>query len=71
MFVLIICSNVNEVIRAVLKEQSPRILRFVSMYVLTNGECEDLCDKLRSLHFNYAQNAHKSTKIKKLRFPCT
>ena len=43
MFVLIISGNVNEVIRAVLKEQSPRILRFVSMYVLTNGECEDSC----------------------------
>ena len=42
-------TNVNEIIRTVLnffflrKEKSPLILRFVSMYVLTIGECEDSC----------------------------
>ena len=31
-------------------KQSPRILRFASMCVLTIGECEGSCIKLRSLH---------------------
>ena len=33
-------------------KQSPRILRFVSMCVLTISACEDSCVKLRSLHLN-------------------
>ena len=49
-------------------KQSPRVLRFVSMCVLTIGECEDSCVKLRSLHRIKHKNAHKRTKIKKTAF---
>ena len=49
-------------------KQSPRVLRFVSMCVLTIGECEDSGGKLRSLHLIKHKNAHKRTKIKKTAF---
>ena len=42
-------------------KQSPRILRFVSMYVLTIGECEDSCVKLRSQHYIITSKGGKDT----------
>ena len=52
-------------------KQSPHILRFVSMCVLTISECEDSYIRLKLYTIIKHKNAYKRTKTKKAVFLCT